>query len=233
MPAETKKMQYVEIVGGYTRFVTQVVEKETSTEEFMEKLLSTAAMDSGVLPSGTVFYSRRMVDTHPLATYVFEYPAAKRTVRCVRNLFGAASSGGRLDMYFPNLLLVVSFIGTHIANGRLFCTEAPLRHNRMETKLYYVPLPNQYNDGRMCFGQLEIPSESSIDDKAATVQAWLFESIWNADLMPYFAQTEIRDLTGWAAAPDAATVQRNIFFRELYPTFDALIKDTATLRRAD
>lgn len=232
MPAETKRMQYIEIVGGYTRFISQVVDKETSTEEFLDKLLSSAPMSTGILPAGTVYYTRKTHGDQQYTTFVFEYSAGKRKLRCLRNLFGPTSASGVCEMYLPNIVFVCTFVGTHVANGRLFCTKTPVSVDKLATKLFYLPLPNQYTDGRVCFGQLQLPGELTLDDKAKMVHAWLFDSIWNTDLMPAFGRNSgLHNLTELAAA-EPAFVEQHIYFTEMC-TLGELLGNTDLLRRTD
>jgi hypothetical protein len=230
MSAEAKKLQLIEIVGGYTRCITQIVDKETTTEEFIQKLMESTPIASGIIPAGCVFYKRSAPDqsNSPTFTYIFEYPAGRYKLRGISQLLGTGRT--EVEMFMPNLLLACSFKNGGVTNARLFCTKAPLRVDKGDTMLYYISLPNQYGDGRMCFGQLQIPVELPVEDKADTLYKWLFTSIWNQDLMPQFPSGwSWRD---WMGASSLEAVLSKVFYLER-GTFDKIINNAALLRATE
>jgi hypothetical protein len=229
VPAEAKRLQFIEIVGSYVRSVTQIVDKETTTDEFVTKLVESMPLTTGILPAGCVFYKRSASEgvggNSSSFTYVFEYPAGKHTIHGASGLLGRGRT--EVEMFMPNLLLTVSFRNNALMNSRLFCSKRPLSVDKMETMLYYAPLPNQYNDGRMCFGHLQLPEGVCIAEKADIMYKWLFASTWNTDLMVPFP-------TGWSwvdwmNAPTLVAVEDKVFYLER-GTFDKIVNNNQLMR---
>jgi hypothetical protein len=111
-----------------------------------------------------------------------------------------------LVLSWPVTLWFVRCIGEAIQDLHIACTKAPVADEGRDTKLYGLPMPNQYDfgQGAVCMGNLVLKDGVSLTRRVEELVRQTVESLWNSDLMPSFDGTGITGLEDWAAQSTAS-----------------------------
>ena len=204
-----RERRLIQIEGGLVKVVRETIEKQVKLAEFMTKMSEGQAFMSGPLPRGCVFYARAASreDGKCAILFAIEKEAGMQSVswkkqpetemeqrhpeRCIKDL--------RLS--WPNTLWLITFIGSGLHKVVLAATKAPLLLGGLDTRLYMLPMPNQYANGinEFCVGNISLDINLPIEVRAQKLFDELQKSLWNHDLADRvaFANTGVDSLQDW------------------------------------
>ena len=198
----SKTTRVLAIEGDLVRLQHTTVEREVRTSDFVREIARIHPLDTGILPGGCAWYARRENAGRGLVTvHAIERPPGMQAVRFNPDRGGPA--GGEietLNLSWPNTLWFVRCENDAILDVFLACTAAPLSEKGRDTKLFMLPMPNQYDQGNgaVCLGNLVVDGKQPLAARIDGLVRQILDSCWNHDLLPLFEDTGIEGLEDWA-----------------------------------
>lgn len=214
------------VQGDAVLLVERRVLKAVSVDSFLSQASATAIHHTGVLPRGCISVTRR----NSRVVAVLEVPAKVMPLMYRNNAY-------RVSLPFIQYFLTLMSIGGKSGAQRyklvrcaLSCTKKPIE--TLSDPVQRAPLPNVFDDGRVCLGDIPF-----VEGPLKTVAADLLQKFWGSPFnrdtgldFPHF-HTNRKDIAGTLAAWKKATEDNNFFAIEdstkYYPhsgmTFEGVI----------
>lgn len=186
------------IFEGMTgRIVETQVIHEFSDEDFIRKISELVPLTAGPFPHNTVFYQTRSENGQVYQTYGIERLPGLYDHKYLPK--GTSQEHIKVfKIWLPHLIWWVSTINNTIDKVYLTGADNP-RWDGPSTKLYYLPLNNQYQPaGNFCCGNLSLDATKPLVVNIERAIMHLEDSLWNDDLQAVFNGCSIRNLGEWA-----------------------------------
>lgn len=250
MPADARDAQYVELNGEVGRLIQQTVLKTFKVSEFMEVVQKTGGTNTGLLPFNCICakdgrYEKGsragVVGSH----YRLHVIALKPRVATIR--FHGFDVGERHDdpvgttirtfaLAMPWIFYFVLYQNNGLARVVMAASSEldGLSRKGMALPLSAVPLPNIYQGGNFCLGELKLDSSQAFHEKTNRIVQYIDESTWNNDLWPQLGKADaphllpnIFSLRHWAeqTQEQGQAFWRTLRLQSLNHTFEQMIKE--------
>jgi len=162
--------------------------KTISINELIAAVSKDLEITTGILPSGTRFYS----GTKKQYCIGMQVPAKVRTVK-----FSMMDKSYMLP--FPELLFVFSIRDKNIIKTKLFACIPPI--GRKHDMLYLFPFGNVYEDGSICWGSVNrynVEEPAALDGMVASFFSSVFSGhlTWGTRMFHPPADSGVGDLRG-------------------------------------
>lgn len=226
------------IEGNWMRLERTIVEREVKTDDFLEEIARTRAMESGIMPQGCIFMARRSdKQNRQISVYAIERPAGMQNVKFKP---AKADEVKELHLSWPVTIWFARCVASSdndqvIQDLWLTCVTRPTRDAETSTVLYQMPMPNIYDfgDGALCLGNLVVTDLRSAAARVDELIEKVLTSLWNTDLMPEFDEDMgIKSLEEWAEKSTndpqfhKKIVYRKHKFETIRAMLDQLLEDT-------
>ena len=178
---------------GVVKMYQRTLVKETSVGALKDSIRASLPVDTGLMPRGTVMLVREQL----YSIYVLEDQPQTRKI-LYRPSTPAASNPDALpireyEVPFPWMYYVLAYKGQGL--NKLYVFSAPQQITKPDDYLYVAPLPNLYEDNRVCLGDFAFDVNSTTNAKVEALMQHFWESTFNLDLSHQlrFTPTEIED----------------------------------------
>jgi hypothetical protein len=96
----------------------------------------------------------------------------------------------------------------------------------MELELYKLPMPNQYNEGHFCLGNVEVDIRLPEWKRVNQLRNNILNSNWNDDLLPDFSGMPFPNLVEWdAQTRENPSLHTAVAYKPfIYPSYRAMIE---------
>jgi hypothetical protein len=155
----------------------RVVEKCVSAEDLMSNLAAQRSLSTGILPSNTRFFKGGQNNY----VLVMESPAKIRnfTLHAAAQAHQEGYKPRQLMIPFPNCVLIFKVVNRRLFNTWVYSTANKI--SSVDNNLCVFPYGNIYQDGHVCWGQVQLPEINSPQNLSAVV-ALFFDAPFNGDL---------------------------------------------------
>ena len=202
-----KEHRRVVIDGEITRIIFETIEREVKTSDLITEITRFSTVSSGILPAGCVFYARR-TDNKNSVNQVFLLELMAHMQKIVWRRKPETDDEHRhpekcfvdLTLSWPNTLWFFLFQGKNFQSVYLTASSARFIEKGLETELFRLPMPNQYNngDGPFCTGNIVADIALSIEARVEKIMTDLLSSAWNVDLPPDYSGVGIENMEDWS-----------------------------------
>lgn len=185
-----KKNSYFRIQGDLVEEVEETVRKTFSLDSIHAAMQSQAGISTGLIPRDTIYMKRQMRNTSHGDVREDTIFILEREPKVVSLTYrdGTASSSAKVgpikvSLPFVMMAIIVNKEGV-IGDIWPFCSKK--RVKTMNDPIFVLPLPNVHDSGhgRLCVGDLKVPSKAGIQDKLQSIYKTFFSSEFNLDLTP-------------------------------------------------
>lgn len=204
----SKEIRSVVMEGDLVEVRRTTVERQVKAADFINELNRSQPLDSGFLPHGCVHYTRIPDNPNagikrPITLYTLERPAAPYVMQYRKRPetrdeeINPDTCIKEYQLSFPTTLWILRFHDNSFTDLYLVSTKASLAVDGMKTKVFYLPTPNQYDQGNFCVGNLAMNLNEPPAARCERLMDYLMKSLWNADLNPDFTNAGIGSLRDW------------------------------------
>ena len=181
--------EIIEIKNGLVTLIEQSLVKQISLRTFKEELLSTLGAQTPILPRNTVLFAQKedtrlyVLEQLPCSEIIHYKPERARQPR-------------QYTLPVPYAYFVCKFVLYALENLYIYFSPKPLSDK--SDMLYYPPLPNCFEEGRVCLGDYRFSVTSSIPSKITSVVDYFWKSNFNQEasyLYENMMPREIKDAT--------------------------------------
>ena len=190
------------IEGNLARITKTTVERQVRTSDLLEELGRTQPLHTGLLPHGSIAFSRTTDARNQIHTlYVIERPAGLLTLHYKK----AGSQEAQkeediltLTLSWPHTQWLVHWNGPAISQLLVTCTKTPIQS--LADAIFVLPMPNLYDEGRggVCLGNLTLPDKPDPTARTTCLIETVLSSLWNTDLLPNYEALGLKGLEDWA-----------------------------------
>ncbi|MBI3098424.1 MAG: hypothetical protein HYY93_09315 [Planctomycetes bacterium] len=181
-------METIEIVDGVVRLVDRTVVKAVSLAHFKESLFSTMGFETPILPPGTVYFAQR----RSRSVYVLEQEPCTRTIRYRPGRSGDTMEPKEYTIPLPWTYFISVF--QSFAMEELFVFFRRERVEQRRDELCFAPLPNLFDDGKVCLGDFRFDVTSAIPLRVAGVTGFFWSSIFNVEATVLYEHSMPREI---------------------------------------
>lgn len=164
--------EIIEIKNGLVSLIEQSTVKQISLKTFKEELLSTLGAQTPILPRNTVLFAQKE-DTR---LYVLEQTPQQKTIHYKPE---RARQSRQFTIPLPYVYFLCEFQLYALENLYLYFSPKPL--GEKSEWIYYPPLPNCFEDCRVCLGDFRFNVTSSIPSKITNVIEYYWQSNFNTE----------------------------------------------------
>jgi len=197
-----KENRTLVIEGDLLTVQRTIIEREVKTSDFIAEIARTQPLDTGPLPQGCVWHSRREAERNKIVSvYVIERPAGIQKIRLKTSPAAADEEVIKdLSLSWPITLWFVRCMGEAIQDLHIACIRTPVAEDGRDTMLHRLLMPNQHDQGQgqVCLGNLVVKDRLALARRIEDLVRETLESLWNSDLMPSFENSGIAGLENWA-----------------------------------
>lgn len=190
-------------------------QKTVSIDDLAASLSANHQINTGILPKGTRYFGGSgsnftiCAEAAPrVRNIVFDYYARRRAAESKGEDYQASN----IAIPFPTCLFMFVVKGGRLRTSKVVCVKQTL--NTMNDRVYRFPFGNTFQDGRVCWGDNELPKfEKPMD--AVAIMALFFDAPFNGDLLDGKTVSAIKD--GKTSIPDALALIKHIEGKEKFP----------------
>lgn len=203
--ASEKEHRRIVIDGEITRIIFETIEREVKTSDLLTEISRLSSVSSGILPAGCVFYARQM-DHKNTVNQVFLLELLAHMQKVIWRKQPETDDEHRhpedcfteLTLSWPNTLWFFLFHGKNFQSVHLTASKARFIEKGLETELFKLPMPNQYDNGSFCTGNVVADIALSVENRVEKIMTDLLSSTWNFDLPPNYVNTGIDGIVDWS-----------------------------------
>lgn len=202
--------RFTRIEGNTVVSLRETIERRVPLDEFIEGLTKNATLVAPLLPANCVAYARHGVDDTVSSLFIVEQLAgdfsfkyalpddAPREPDESDAQFDERRKNTIYKLSMPYLYWAHKFSNDKFAGVYPFATRAPLRLYNDATRIYRVPLPNIYPDGKVCVGDaLAMNISDPVHKRVEAVMQHLADSYWNSDLQIDLDELGVNSYKEW------------------------------------
>jgi hypothetical protein len=202
-----QEKRIIEMDGNLAVIKRVTTEREVQTEDFLSEMTKNRPLDMGFIPRGCIWCSRTNDNKNvPVNLYILELTPHMRKITYRRKPTSSKEEANpdsclvNLDVSWPHTLWAIRMRGIAVLDVHCIAIKDPVRMYREQTKLYILPMGNQYQNGsgHFCIGTLNLDAKLPIDEQVERLMEYLLASVWNQDLKPVYDNTGINSLEDWA-----------------------------------
>lgn len=149
--------------------------KTVSVLDLINKLSKKNRIHSDILPLGTRYYSGNSKDF----TIAIEIPPKVRTV----SVYNRELKIEKKPIAFPPCLFIASVKDNRLISTKIFAVKRQIM--TFEDELFAFPLGNAYNDGRICWGNVNNTRKIEKPIEITSEINLFFDSVFNGDLLNF------------------------------------------------
>jgi len=201
-----KEKRIIIVEGELLTVQRIVIEREVKTSEFIEELCKSRMLVTEILPNNCVLYSRfSEASGSCLSMYVIELPPRILKAIYKRNPINADEERHpercirELALSWPGTLWFIRFKNSGLTDVYLAAILEPVTNKGMDTPIFYLPMPNQYDYGvkGFCTGNIGVDVGLPFAQKVNAIMEQLLTSMWNEDLQVDYQDSGVLNLFDW------------------------------------